>query len=64
MCGYGLRDSGPHQQEELMHVLTIVLLVIAALCFLGAAVGIKSRFNLVAAGLLAWVLSVLIPELV
>lgn len=47
-----------------MHVLTIILLIIAALCFLGAAVGAKSRLNLLALGLLAWVLSVLIPELV
>ncbi len=47
-----------------MHVLTIILLIIAALCFLGAAIGAKLRVNLVAAGLLAWVLSVLIPELV
>lgn len=47
-----------------MHVLTIILLIIAALCFLGAAIGAKSRLNLLALGLLAWVLSVLIPELV
>jgi hypothetical protein len=47
-----------------MHVLTIILLIIAALCFLGAAIGTKSRINLVGLGLLAWVLTVLIPELV
>ena len=60
---YGTRGPKYHQ-EELMHVLTIILLVIAALCFLGAAIGAKSRINLVGLGLLAWVLSILIPELV
>jgi hypothetical protein len=59
VCGTRDHTSG----RKLMHVITIVLLIIAALCFLGGAVGTKSRVNLVAAGLLAWVLSVLIPEL-
>ena len=47
-----------------MDILTIVLLIIAALFFLGAAVGVKTRFSLIAAGLFVWVLSELIPALV
>ena len=45
-------------------MLVIVLLIIAAICFTLAAVGVAFRFNLVAVGLLAWVLAALIPRLV
>lgn len=37
--------------------LDLVLLVIAAICFVAAAFGVSSRVNLVALGLLAWVLT-------
>lgn len=37
-------------------MLTLVLLIIAAVCFGIAALGVPSRVNLVALGLLAWVL--------
>ena len=48
-----------------MHVLTLVLLILSALCFGLAAFGAVSsgRINLVALGLLAWVLTVLIPAI-
>ena len=46
-----------------MHALTIVLYVIAALCFGLAAAGVSSRVNLVALGLLAWVAVPLIAAL-
>jgi hypothetical protein len=46
-----------------MDVLTILLLIAAAICFLLAAVGVPARVNLVALGLLFWVLTVLIPAL-
>jgi hypothetical protein len=40
--------------------LHVVLLVVAAACFGLAAAGIPARVNLVALGLLMWVLSVLV----
>jgi hypothetical protein len=46
-----------------MDAVIVVLLIVAALCFLGAALGVATRVNLVAAGLLAWVLAVLIPAI-
>lgn len=46
-----------------MHALILALLIIAAACFTAAACGVQSRVNLVAVGLLAWVLTVLIPAL-
>ncbi len=39
----------------------IVLLVLAAICFGVAAANVPARVNLVALGLLAWLLSVLVP---
>ena len=44
-------------------MLTIVLLVIAAISFGLAAAGVPSRVAWVPLGLLAWVLTVLIPAL-
>lgn len=45
-------------------MLDIVLLIIAAVCFAIAAFNVViGRVNLVALGLLAWVLAVLIPKL-
>lgn len=46
-----------------MDVIVIILLVIAAVFFAMAAFGVAARINLVAAGLLCWVLSVLLPAL-
>lgn len=43
-----------------MELLTVVLLLIGAICFGLAAFGVASRVNLVAAGLLAWILVPLI----
>lgn len=43
-----------------MRVLDIVLLIIAAVCFALAAVGVAARINWLGAGLLAWVLVPLI----
>lgn len=39
----------------------IVLLVLAAICFGVAAANVPARVNLVALGLLAWLLTVLVP---
>jgi hypothetical protein len=44
-------------------ILVIVLLVVAAVLFGLALFNVPSRVNLVAGGLLAWVLSVLIPAI-
>ena len=45
-------------------MLVIVLLIIAAVCFAIAALNVViGRVNLVAVGLLAWVLAALIPRL-
>lgn len=43
-------------------MLTLILLVFAFVCFTLAAIGIPSpsRFNLIAAGLASWVLSVIL----
>lgn len=43
-----------------MHVIDLILYIIAALCFLAAAFNATARVNLIAAGLLAWVLVPLI----
>lgn len=44
-----------------MEVLLLVLLIAAAVCFGLAAAAVATRINLVALGLLLWVLSVIIP---
>jgi hypothetical protein len=44
-----------------MNVLILVLLILGAVCFLLAAANVASRINLVALGLLFWILTVLIP---
>lgn len=46
-----------------MDILTIVLLVIAAVLFALALFNVPARVNLVAGGLLAWVLASLIPAI-
>jgi hypothetical protein len=47
-----------------MSTLELVLLIIAAVCFGMAAFNVAVvRLNLVAAGLLAWVLAELLPRL-
>lgn len=43
-----------------MQLLTAILLVLAFVCFLLAVFNVGARFNLVAAGLAAWVLTVLL----
>lgn len=44
-----------------MHVtLSLILLVAAFVLFVIAAAGVASRFNLIAAGLACWVLSLLL----
>jgi hypothetical protein len=49
--------------DQVMDLVVIVLLIVAAVCFGLAAFNVPTRVSLVAAGLLAWVLSVLIPAL-
>ena len=44
------------------HIFEVVLLVVAAGCFLAASANMPSRINLVALGLFSWVLTVLIPQ--
>ena len=43
-------------------MLTVVLLILAAIAFILAIIGVP-RFNWVALGLLAWLLTALIPAL-
>ena len=46
-------------------MIDTILLAVACICFLLAALGINAgRVNLIAAGLLAWALSALLPALV
>lgn len=46
-----------------MHVLILVLLILGAVCFLLAAANVATRVNLVALGLLFWILTILIPAI-
>lgn len=46
-----------------MHTFVIVMLVIATASFAAELIGVPARINWIALGLLAWVLSVLIPAL-
>jgi hypothetical protein len=38
----------------------LILLVLACVAFVGAAVGVQSRINLIAAGLALWVLTLIV----
>lgn len=44
-------------------MITMLLLLLAFVCFTLAAFGVSSRLNLVAVGLALWVLTELIPAL-
>lgn len=44
-----------------MAAIVLVLLIIGAVCFGLATFGVASRINLIAAGLLCWILTQLIP---
>lgn len=44
-----------------MHIVILILLILAAFAFLLDVVGVPTRINLVAFGLLFWVLAVIIP---
>lgn len=46
-----------------MEVLVVVLLIIAAVLFGLAAFNVPARWNLLALGLFAWVLAVLLPAI-
>ena len=45
------------------HTLAIILLLVAAVCFLAASLNVASRINLVAFGLFTWILTILIPQI-
>lgn len=47
-----------------MNIVTVILLVFAFVLFVIAALGVASRFNLIAAGLAFWVLSLLATTIV
>jgi hypothetical protein len=47
--------------DQRMEIFLLLLLIAAALCFGLAAFGVSSRVNLLALGLLCWVLTALIP---
>lgn len=42
-------------------MLTLILLIAGAVCFGLAAAGVGGRVNLIALGLLCWLLTVLLP---
>lgn len=46
-----------------METLTVVLLLIGAVCFALGAVGVAARVNWISLGLLAWILTVLVPAI-
>jgi hypothetical protein len=43
-----------------MSLIILVLLIAALILFIIAAIGVTSRFNLIAAGLACWVLAVIL----
>jgi hypothetical protein len=43
--------------------MTLILMVIAFVCFLLAAAGVNSKVGLVALGLACWVLTIILPAL-
>lgn len=57
------RLVGADEPGGTMHTIVLVLLIVSALSFGAAVVGVRSRVDLVALGLLAWVLTVLLPQL-
>lgn len=46
-----------------MELLILLLLVAGAACFGLAAFGVSARINLVAMGLLCWIVTVIVPAL-
>ena len=44
-----------------MKTLTLVLLIFSFVCFGLATVNVPTKFNLIALGLLFWVLTIIIP---
>lgn len=46
-----------------MELLVLLLLVAGAVCFGLAAFGVAARINLVAMGLLCWIVTVIVPAL-
>lgn len=44
-----------------MELLVLLLLVAGAVCFGLAAFGVAARINLVAMGLLCWIVTVIVP---
>jgi hypothetical protein len=46
-----------------MDAVTVILLILAFVCFALAAFNVTARVNLTAAGLALWILTVLIPAL-
>ena len=56
-----MRNAIYVEREAVMITIDLVLLIVAFVCFLAAAGNVSSaRMNLTAAGLAAWVLSLLI----
>jgi hypothetical protein len=46
-----------------MQAVTVILLILAFVCFALAAFNVSARINLVGLGLALWILTVLIPAL-
>jgi hypothetical protein len=44
-----------------MYTLVIVLLILAAVCFLAEVIKVKAQVSFIGLGLLFWVVAVLIP---
>ena len=48
---------------QAVETFVIIMLILGFVCFAAATLGVASRFNLIAAGLAFWILSVLVPAL-
>ena len=46
-----------------MHIFIVIMLIVAAVSFGLATFGVTARVNLLGLGLLAWVLTILVPTL-
>lgn len=55
--------NSPDGYSTDMDAFILIMLIIGAVCFGLAALGVATRVNLVALGLFAWILTALIPAL-
>ena len=53
----------PVGYPQAVEAFVLIMLILGFVCFAAATLNVASRFNLIAAGLAFWILSVLVPAL-